>query len=125
MQKKWRIGLKKVHLMKPKAVILLSGGLDSTTCLALAIQQGFDCYTLNIDYGQKQRVEIKAAEEIAYRLGARAHKTMTVSLGELGASALTDDSLAVPDYVESQAIPITYVPARNTIFLSLALGWAE
>lgn len=112
--------------MKPKAVILLSGGLDSTTCLALAKQQGFSCYTLNIDYGQKHHVEIKAAEKIAGSLGVEEHRTVAISLGELwGRSALTHTDLAVPDYVDGQDIPITYVPARNTIFLSLALGWAE
>lgn len=112
--------------MKPKAVLLLSGGLDSTTCLGLAKQEGFCCYTLNIDYGQKHRVEIKNAEKIANLLGAEAHRTIVISLGELwGKSALTDKNFAVPDHVDGQDIPITYVPARNTIFLSLALGWAE
>lgn len=108
-----------------KAVILLSGGLDSTTCLAVAKQQGFDCYTLAIDYGQKHRAEIAAAEKIAHQSGVKAHETIQIELGKLSLSALTDTALSIPDHVDSQAIPITYVPARNTVFLSIALAWAE
>lgn len=108
-----------------KAVILTSGGLDSTTCLALAIAKGFECYTLAFDYGQKHRIELKAAASIANHLGATQHKQIKLPIGDLGGSALTDVTLEVPDFIASSAIPITYVPARNTIFLSIALAYAE
>ena len=106
------------------AVVLLSGGLDSCTTLAIAKSQGFDCYALSFDYGQRHLAEISAAEKIARSLGAVEHKTLHLDLGQIGGSALTDDSIDVPINSEDE-IPTTYVPARNTVFLSLALGWAE
>jgi 7-cyano-7-deazaguanine synthase len=108
-----------------KAIILLSGGLDSTTTLAYAKQQGFECYCLSFDYGQKQKSELKAAKKIAKKFDAKSHKIMPISLGDFGGSALTDDAISVPDFQEQNNIPITYVPARNTVFLSFALAWAE
>lgn len=112
----------------PRAVCLLSGGLDSTTCLAVARQQGFACYALSFDYGQRHRRELEAAARVAAALGAVRHVTVPLDLRAFGGSALTDE-IAVPkhDRVEEieAGIPITYVPARNTIFLSCALGWAE
>jgi 7-cyano-7-deazaguanine synthase len=111
--------------MPRKAVILLSGGLDSVTCLAIARAQKFECYTLNFDYGQKHTAELKAAEEISKRYGAVKHVVVQLGLGQLGGSAITDANIAVPDYDGSTEIPATYVPARNTVFLSIALGWAE
>ena len=108
-----------------KAIVLLSGGLDSATCLAVAHDAGFDCYALSFDYGQKHRAELNAAILLAKRY-ARAHQVMELAaLGRLGGSALTDSSQAIPDHQDSLAIPMTYVPARNTIMLALALGWAE
>lgn len=107
-----------------KAVVLLSGGLDSATCLALARQQGYDCHALSFDYGQRHVAELVAAGRVAQQLHATAHRTMKLDLGALGGSALTDRSLAVPE-CESDGIPITYVPARNTVFLACALAWAE
>jgi len=107
-----------------KAVILLSGGLDSTTALAVAKYDQYDCYTLSFDYGQRHKVELLAAQRIAKQFGVCEHKTLSFDLRQFGGSALTDNSIAVPDQ-PTQGIPITYVPARNTIFLSLALGWAE
>lgn len=110
----------------PTAVILLSGGLDSATVLALARQQGYDCHALSIDYGQRHRAELDAAAKVARALGAAAHKTVSIDLTAFGGSALTDAAIAVPTGgVRKQGIPITYVPARNTIMLSLALAWAE
>jgi 7-cyano-7-deazaguanine synthase len=107
-----------------KAVVLVSGGLDSATVLALARQDGFACHALSIDYGQRHRVELESAKRVAQALGATEHKTLSIDLRAFGGSALTDDSIAVP--TESAAgIPVTYVPARNTILLSLALAWAE
>ena len=107
-----------------RAVVLLSGGLDSATVLAMARAAGFECYALSVAYGQRHAVELDAAATIARRLGAREHRVMHVDLANIGGSALTDSSLTVP--TESSAgIPITYVPARNTIMLSLALAWAE
>jgi len=111
--------------MKKKAVILLSGGLDSATCLAIARAQNFDCYALSFDYGQKQLAELHAAKNIANYLGAIQHKIVRVGLDSLGGSALTDDTIQIPDYQKSTDIPVTYVPARNTVFISIALGWAE
>ena len=109
-----------------RAVILVSGGLDSATALAMAIDQGFECYTLGFDYGQRTQAELVAAQEISKLLGAKEHKVIKLDLTSIGGSALTDSSIAVPDHVEGdQGIPITYVPARNTVFLSIALGWAE
>ncbi len=111
--------------MKKKAVILFSGGLDSTTCLAVAKDQGYECYTLNFDYGQKHRAEIKNAKKLAQEMEVSCHETVQLSIGRLGGSALTDDSIAVPDYTGDNKIPTTYVPARNTTFLSIGLGWDE
>ena len=108
-----------------KAVILLSGGLDSTTVLAIAKSQGYDCYALSFDYGQKQRSELDSSISIAKKSNVIEHRIMKISLSDIGGSALTDQSIDVPKYSESNEIPITYVPARNTIFLSFALAWAE
>jgi 7-cyano-7-deazaguanine synthase len=114
--------------MRKKAVCLLSGGLDSATCLAYARREGFECYALSFDYGQRHRVELEAAARLAAHLGAARHLIFPVDLRLFGGSALTGDT-PVPkgrDAAEmAAAIPVTYVPARNTIFLSLALGWAE
>ncbi len=110
---------------KTKAVVLLSGGLDSTTTLAIAQSQNFDCFALSFDYGQKQKSELKAAANIALQFNAIEHRVMQISLSDIGGSALTDDKIDIPDFVESTDIPVTYVPARNTIFLSYALAWAE
>lgn len=107
-----------------KAVVLLSGGLDSATCLALARDEGFECYALAFDYGQRHRSELAAAERVAKHLGAAAFKIFRLDMAGIGGSALTDPSLAVPEE-ETSGIPITYVPARNTVFLSCALAWAE
>lgn len=109
-----------------KAVILLSGGLDSTTCLAYASSKGYDCYALSFDYGQKHHSELNAAKKIAKKYNVKKHEIITLSIGNLGGSALTDDTLNIPNHNESnKGIPLTYVPARNTIMLSIALGWAE
>ena len=108
----------------PKAVILLSGGLDSVTVLAQAMEQGFECYALSLDYGQRHKAELAAAKRIAAAMGVKQHKVIHIGLDDMGGSALTDDAIAVPDHT-SGGIPVTYVPARNTVFLSLALGWAE
>ena len=107
-----------------KAVVLVSGGLDSTTVLALARQQGFACYSLSFDYGQRHRAELVAAERVSAALGDVEHKVVRLNLDSIGGSALTDDAIAVPEE-ETEGIPVTYVPARNTVFLSIALGWAE
>lgn len=107
-----------------RAVILVSGGLDSTTVLAMAISRGYACYTLTFDYGQRHRVELLAAERVSTALGGVEHKVVRLNLDSIGGSALTDLSIAVPEE-ETEGIPVTYVPARNTIFLSIALGWAE
>ena len=107
-----------------KAVVLFSGGLDSTTCLAIARDQGFIPYALSFDYGQRHRAELQAAHRITQHLGIQ-HETVQLSIGHLGGSALTDSSIDIPDYQPSDDIPVTYVPARNTTFLSIALGWAE
>lgn len=109
---------------RPKAVILLSGGLDSATVLAMAQSDGFACYTMSFDYGQRHRAELDAAARIAAAAGVEAHKVIGLNLNGMGGSALTDPDIAVPE-TEQQGIPVTYVPARNTVFLSLALGWAE
>jgi len=107
-----------------KAVILLSGGLDSATVVAIARDQGYRCYSMSFDYGQRHRAELQAAERVARQLGVAEHKVIGLNLNGIGGSALTDDSIDVPE-VPSEGIPVTYVPARNTVFLSLALGWAE
>lgn len=111
-------------MSQKKAVVLVSGGLDSTTALAIARSEGYDCYTMSFDYGQRHRSELFAAERTAKAMGAIAHKVINLDLRTIGGSALTDDSIAVPEH-ETAGIPITYVPARNTVFLSIALGWAE
>jgi 7-cyano-7-deazaguanine synthase len=108
----------------PSAIVLLSGGLDSTTVLAIARAQGFDCYTLAVSYGQRHAAELQAAARVAKVLGAVEHRQMNVDLAAIGGSALTDSSIAVPE-TATIGIPITYVPARNTLLLALALGWAE
>ena len=108
-----------------KAIVLLSGGLDSTTVLAIAKDHDFDCYALSFDYGQKQRSELESAKTIAKQSKVAEHRIMKISLADIGGSALTDDKIDVPKYSKSDEIPVTYVPARNTIFLSFALAWAE
>src|SRR5512144_1959897 len=112
----------------PKAVCLLSGGLDSSTCLALARREGFQCHALSFDYGQRHRIELDAAARVAHALGAARHVVARIDLRQIGHSALTGE-LPVPKgrsaHDMSQSIPVTYVPARNTIFLSYALAWAE
>ena len=108
-----------------RAVVLLSGGLDSTTTLAIAKSQGFECYALSFDYGQKQKSELISATEIAKQFDTVEHRIMHISLSDFGGSALTDENIEVPNFKESDEIPITYVPARNTIFLSFAMAWAE
>ena len=108
----------------PKAVVLLSGGLDSATALAIASERGYDCYVLSFDYGQRSLTELNAAKEIAKQLKAIEHQVIRLHLEDFGGSALTDHSIDVPEE-ETDEIPVTYVPARNTVFLSLALGWAE
>lgn len=110
--------------MSAVAVVLLSGGLDSATVLADLRAKGYACHTLAVDYGQRHRAELKAAERVSQSLGARSHKVVKVDLRAIGGSALTDDALAVPTELD-EGIPITYVPARNTLMLSLALGYAE
>lgn len=110
--------------MTPKAVVLLSGGLDSATVLALAREREFECYALNFDYGQRHRSELQAAQRVAQQLGAQAYRVIKIDLAGIGGSALTDQSIAVPTQ-PGAGIPVTYVPARNTVFLSLALAWAE
>ena len=112
------------NMREKKAVVLISGGLDSTTVLAIARDQGYSCYALSFDYGQKHRAELVAAERVAASLGAAMHKQISLDLSTMGGSALTDDSIAVPED-SPEGIPVTYVPARNTVFLSIALGWAE
>jgi 7-cyano-7-deazaguanine synthase len=107
-----------------KALILLSGGLDSATVVALATAQGYSCYSMSFDYGQRHRAELQAAERVAQQLGVVEHKVVGINLNGIGGSALTDSSLDVPES-PTEGIPITYVPARNTVFLALALGWAE
>src|SRR5579871_3873134 len=106
------------------AICLLSGGLDSTTCLAYARRQGFECYALSFDYGQRHRMELDSAKRVAQNLGARGHLIVPLNLRLFGGSALTD-AIAVPKNGLQTGIPVTYVPARNTIFLSFATAWAE
>ena len=113
-------------MSKPKAVVLLSGGLDSATVLAMAKARGFDCYTIGFDYGQKHNSELKAAFRIAEAFGDHPHKVIRLDLGSIGGSALTSDDIDVPvEGVANSGIPVTYVPARNTVFLSIALGYGE
>ncbi len=107
------------------AVVLLSGGLDSATCLAIARDLGLDCYALSVAYGQRHAAELAAAQSLAVRLGAREHRVARVDLGQFGGSALTDTEIAVPIDGPGTGIPVTYVPARNTVMLSIALAWAE
>jgi 7-cyano-7-deazaguanine synthase len=107
-----------------KAVVLVSGGLDSATVLALAAASGTRCHALTFDYGQRHRVELEAARRVARQLGAADHRVVRLDIGWMGGSALTDTRIAVPQE-STPGIPVTYVPARNTIFLSIALGWAE
>ena len=113
--------------MNKKAVILFSGGLDSSTVLALAKNQGFDCFPISFSYGQRHSIELTAAKKVADHLNIKTHKILNLPENMFGASALTDNSINVPEYSEknSSEIPVTYVPARNTIFLSIALGYAE
>ncbi|WED42793.1 7-cyano-7-deazaguanine synthase QueC [Legionella cardiaca] len=108
-----------------KAVILLSGGLDSATCLAIAKAAGFSCYALSFMYGQRHTAELTAAKRVAEHLQAVEHRIVNLDIGQFGGSALTDTSMPVPEYSGTSTIPITYVPARNTIFLSMALAFAE
>ena len=109
-----------------KAVVLISGGLDSATCLAIAKQQGFECYALSFNYGQRHLSELKAAAYLAKNKQVVEHKTIPIDMSGIGGSALTDFDISVPEAeLEFDGIPITYVPARNTVFLSYALGWAE
>jgi len=110
--------------MSNKAVVLVSGGLDSSTVLALALQQGYRCYTLSFDYGQRHRSELEAAKRVSELMKVEEHKIVRLDLGTIGGSALTDTTIDVPEQ-ETAGIPVTYVPARNTVFLSIALGWAE
>lgn len=107
-----------------KAVILLSGGLDSATVVAMARAEGYACYTMSFDYGQRHRAELDAAAQVAKNLNVIEHKVIGLNLNGIGGSALTDSSIDVPE-APTEGIPVTYVPARNTVFLSLALGWAE
>jgi 7-cyano-7-deazaguanine synthase len=109
---------------QPPAVVLVSGGLDSATCLAIARAEGFRCYALSFAYGQRHGAELAAAGRVARSLGAEQHRVMHIDLAAFGGSALTDTSIAVPEQATA-GIPVTYVPARNTVFLSLALAWAE
>jgi len=108
----------------PRAVVLLSGGLDSATTLAMARRDGFSCHALTFDYGQRHRIELEAARRVAKQLGVADHRVVPLDLSWIGGSALTDRSIAVPT-TPSEGIPVTYVPARNTVFLAIALGWAE
>ncbi|MBA4502009.1 7-cyano-7-deazaguanine synthase QueC [Marinobacterium marinum] len=107
-----------------RAVVLLSGGLDSATALAMAQDRGYECHVLSFDYGQRSVTELNAARNIAEQLGVADHRVLRLHLEDFGGSALTDTSIEVPEG-ETEGVPVTYVPARNTVFLSLALGWAE
>jgi len=108
-----------------KAVVLLSGGLDSATALAIAKDRGYQCYVLSFDYGQRSLTELNAARNIASQIGVAEHRVIRLHLEDFGGSALTDHSIDVPEDGGDEGVPITYVPARNTVFMSLALGWAE
>jgi len=107
-----------------KAVVLISGGLDSATCLAIASAQNYQCYAMSFDYGQRARSELNAASKVVKRAGVKEHKIIKLDMAAIGGSALTDNAIAIPEQ-ESEGIPVTYVPARNTVFLSYALAWAE
>ncbi len=111
-------------VVPPRAVVLLSGGLDSATALAVASSEGYQSYALSVDYGQRHSSELVAARAVASQLGAAGHRVVHLDMGQFGGSALTDAALAVP-VIPTEGIPVTYVPARNTVMLSLALGWAE
>ena len=114
--------------MTKKAVVLVSGGLDSATTLAIAKDSGYESYAMSFNYGQRHQVELESAKTISDSIGVVEHKVVNLGLGDIGGSALTDDAIAVPQDLNeemSSGIPVTYVPARNTVFLSLALGWAE
>ena len=112
--------------MRPaRAVVLLSGGLDSATTLAVARNAGFECFALSVDYGQRHAAELEAARRVAHALGAVEHRIVAVDLSQFGGSALTDRAIAVPTAGIQAGIPVTYVPARNTVLLALALAWAE
>lgn len=110
--------------MTQRAIVLLSGGLDSATVLAIARAHSYDCLALSFDYGQRHDAELAAAAQVAEALGASDHRTMRIDFAGIGGSALTDETIAVPE-AGGEGIPVTYVPARNTVFLSMALGWAE
>ncbi len=116
--------MSKKHKQAKKAVVLVSGGLDSATVLALATEQDYDCYAMSFDYGQRHRCELDAARKVASQAGVVEHKLIHMNLDSIGGSALTDTAIEVPD-AGGEGIPVTYVPARNTVFLSFALGWAE
>ena len=107
-----------------RAVVLVSGGLDSATTLAIAGADGFACYALSLAYGQRHRIELEAARRVVDAIGAQAHRVVSIDLSAFGGSALTDPDIDVPE-IPTEGIPVTYVPARNTVFLSLALAWAE
>jgi 7-cyano-7-deazaguanine synthase len=111
--------------MTRKAVVLLSGGLDSATVLAIARAEGYECYALSFDYGQRHGAELRAAERVADALGVADCKRIRIGLDAIGGSALTDAGIEVPNQLQEGVIPVTYVPARNTVFLAFALGWAE
>jgi len=111
-------------MLLKKAVVLSSGGLDSTTVIAIAQSAGYECYTLSFDYGQRHRSELFAAARVSEKMNVKEHKVVGLDLATIGGSALTDNSISVPES-ETSGIPVTYVPARNTVFLSIALGWAE
>lgn len=111
--------------MNKRAVVLLSGGLDSTTALAIAQSQGYDCYAMSFNYGQRSLAELNAANKVAQSVGAKEHIVVNLDMSQIGGSALTDHSIDVPTEGLEEGIPVTYVPARNTVFLSIALGWAE
>jgi len=113
-----------MHRMPSRAIVLLSGGLDSSTVLAIARARGFECYALSVHYGQRHSAELAAAQRIAAAFRVREHRVMRVDLAGIGGSALTDTEVAIPE-TPTVGIPVTYVPARNTMLLSLALGWAE
>ena len=108
-----------------KAIVLLSGGLDSATCLASALKAGFECYTMSFDYGQRHRNELVASENLSRSMGAKEHRLFTLDLRQWGGSALTDETIEVPKEGVGNIVPITYVPARNLVFLSLAASWGE
>ena len=112
-------------MMSKKAIILLSGGLDSSTVLAIAHSKGYECYVLTVNYGQRMQAEINAALNIATHFKVKEHKVLNVDWASIGGSALTDESIDIPHEDAGEDIPVTYVPARNTIMLSYALGWAE